>query len=161
VSAMLPTAGAGQRSDTLRSLLLHTVHAHPERPAITYRCRSRAAPCSGDDRCRGPGGRPFPARTSEPHLPVIELDIAVPLPGPPLGANSKPFHPALLRARLSRLPVRPPGDSLLYLQRTGTSGPARVIEVSERAMLASVQAVRGETIHPFPVPVVPADRAHL
>ncbi len=224
------TAGAGERSDTLRSLLLNTVQAYPERPAITYRCRPAAEKLGRRQRCGdwntltwhefahvllgvidrldrlvgragtvailaetdarypvlelalGLTGRvtqplyvtsPDPelrravettgasalvvgrsqrgrAQAAGPHLPVIELDTVVPLPESPLGADAPPFDPALLRARLSRLPLRPPDDALLYLQSTGTTGPPRVIEVSEKAILASVQAVRGETTHPFP-----------
>ncbi|WP_131746771.1 AMP-binding protein [Frankia sp. Cppng1_Ct_nod] len=228
--------GAGQHTITVSAMLVDTVHAHPEQPAITYRRQPAAEKSSPRQRhddwhtltwhefthlvlgvvdgldqvlagarrvavlaetdarypalelALGLSGRAVQplyvtstdddlrraartagaealvvgrsqrerARAAALHLPVVELDMLVPLPGvegtplATLAADVEPFDTALVRERLSALPTRPPGDTLLYLQSTGTTGPARVIEVSETAVLAAVLAVRGETTHPFP-----------
>jgi predicted RND superfamily exporter protein/long-subunit acyl-CoA synthetase (AMP-forming) len=90
------------------------------------------------------------------HARVVVLESIVPLPGvadAPLAvlpADVEPFDTSIVRARLAGLPSRRPGDPLLYLQSTGTTGPARVIEVSERAIVEAVEAVRGEASHRFP-----------
>ncbi|CAO5154512.1 AMP-binding protein [Frankia sp. AiPs1] len=88
--------------------------------------------------------------------PVVDLDSLVRLPGdagtPPttLAADVEPFDTAAVRVRLAALAARPAGAALLYLQSTGTTGPARVIEVSEAAMTASILAVRDQTTVAFP-----------
>ena len=53
-----------------------------------------------------------------------------------------------MRARLYDLPARE--APLLYLQSTGTTGPARVIELSEASLVRAVRIVQGEASHPFP-----------
>ncbi len=239
---MSAVTDAEQGGITLRSMLMDTVCAHPERPAITYRCPSDATKpgrwqrradwhtltwhefthvvlgvvdglgvvdsigqvvgpaatvavlaetdarypvlelalgLSGravqplyvtatDDELRRAVrmtgadalvvGRSQRARASAAGLalPIVEMDRIVALPGvegtalTTLAADVEPFDTALVRGRLTALPTRPPGETLLYLQSTGTTGPARVIDVSEQAMVSAVSAVRDETTHPFP-----------
>ena len=51
---------------------------------------------------------------------------------------------------------------LLYLQSTGTTGPARVIELSEAALVRAVRIVQGEASHPVSaVSFVPSHGSHL
>ncbi len=89
------------------------------------------------------------------HPRVIPLEELVPLPGvdtPPaiLPADVEPFDATAARARLAALPARDPEAALLYLQSTGTTGPARVIEIGERALMGAIQAARGEASHRHP-----------
>jgi long-chain acyl-CoA synthetase len=90
-----------------------------------------------------------------PVVPVVPLASLVRLPGTDGGpaaalpADVEPFDTTGVRQRLAALPQRASGAPLLFLQSTGTTGPARVVEFSEEAMVASVEAVRGEA-HPFP-----------
>jgi predicted RND superfamily exporter protein/long-subunit acyl-CoA synthetase (AMP-forming) len=100
-------------------------------------------------------GRSQRARGARLHPRVVALDDLVRLPGvetwqPVLPADVEPFDSTSVRARLDALPARAPEAALLFLQSTGTTGPARVIEISERAMMAAVEAVEGEASHPFP-----------
>jgi long-chain acyl-CoA synthetase len=217
---------------TLRSLLLETITAHPERPALSYRRApddgraARHGPAAWQtltwhetavvlvetidrlDEALGPFSRVAVLAETDARYPVLELALAlagrslqplyvtspdeelqrglstagaqvlvagstqlgracglavpvVPLaslvrlpgtdggPAAALPADVEPFDTAAVRQRLAALPQRVPGDPLLFLQSTGTTGPARVMEFSEEAVVASVEAVRGET-HPFP-----------
>ena len=65
------------------------------------------------------------------HARIIELDAVVALPGvngaphAALPADVEPFDSRQVRARLARLPSRADGAPVLYLQSTGTTGPAR------------------------------------
>jgi long-chain acyl-CoA synthetase len=96
------------------------------------------------------------ARAGQLHPVTVALDELVPLPGiedapyAALPPNVEPFETRTTLARLARLPLRPAQAPLLYLQSTGTTGPARVIEVSEPALMAAVRAVQGEASHQFP-----------
>jgi long-chain acyl-CoA synthetase len=96
------------------------------------------------------------ARDAHLHPNIISLDDIVRLPGSAgaphavLPPDVEPFDTAAVRARLCALPARTPEAPLLYLQSTGTTGPARVIEISEAALLAAVRAVQGEASHQFP-----------
>ena len=67
-----------------------------------------------------------------------------------LPADVESFDSAQVRAHLARLPSRADGAPLLYLQSTGTTGPARVIEISEAALVGAVRAVAREASHQFP-----------
>jgi long-chain acyl-CoA synthetase len=90
------------------------------------------------------------------HPGTIELDTIVRLPGigdapyAALPPDVEPFETRGVLARLAQLPPRAPLAPLLYMQSTGTTGPARVIEISERALIAAVRAVQGEASHQFP-----------
>jgi predicted RND superfamily exporter protein/long-subunit acyl-CoA synthetase (AMP-forming) len=100
-------------------------------------------------------GRSQRERGARLHPRVIAIEEFVPLPGvdtPPavLPADVEPFDAAAARARLAALPAREPEAALLYLQSTGTTGPARVIELGERALLGAIAAVEGEASHRHP-----------
>lgn len=96
------------------------------------------------------------ARSANLHSSIISLDDIVRLPGiagaphAVLPPDVEPFDTRAVRARLGNLAARAPNAPLLYLQSTGTTGPARVIEVSESALLHAVRAVQGEASHEFP-----------
>ena len=90
------------------------------------------------------------------HGHIVELDGAVALPGvggaphAALPADVEPFDSRQVRGHLARLPARAGGAPLLYLQSTGTTGPARVIEIGEAALVGAVRAVAREASHQFP-----------
>jgi long-chain acyl-CoA synthetase len=96
------------------------------------------------------------ARSAQLHPKIVSLDEIVRLPGvagaphAALPPDVEPFATTSVRARLRDLPARAPEVPLLYLQSTGTTGPARVIEISEASLLAAVRAVQGEASHEFP-----------
>jgi predicted RND superfamily exporter protein/long-subunit acyl-CoA synthetase (AMP-forming) len=96
------------------------------------------------------------SRARELHTNVVRLDAIVELPGvgevphSVLPANVEPFDTTVVRARLATLSIRATGAPLLHLQSTGTTGPARVIELSEAAIVKAVRTVKGEASHPFP-----------
>jgi long-chain acyl-CoA synthetase len=94
-------------------------------------------------------GRFQSARGARLHSNVIALERLVRLPGAPT-SDEEPFDTSTARARLAALPARDPEAPLLYLQSTGTTGPARVIELGERALRAAVEATRGEASHRHP-----------
>jgi long-chain acyl-CoA synthetase len=102
------------------------------------------------------GERGARARSLGAPLSLIDLEEVVRLPGfdnrphtclPP---DVEPFDVTVALSRLHELPRRPARSPLLYLQSTGTTGPAKVIEISESALVAAVSAVRDESSHPFP-----------
>lgn len=62
-----------------------------------------------------------------------------------LPADVEPFDTDRVRQRLQRFAAADPDRSLLFLQTTGTTGPPRVLDLSERAVLSAVTAVRNET----------------
>ena len=100
-------------------------------------------------------GRSQRARGAVLHPRSISLEELVRLPGidsrsAVLPAAAEPFDVSAARAAIVALPARAPEAALLFLQSTGTTGPARVIEISERALVAAVQAVAGEASHEFP-----------
>jgi predicted RND superfamily exporter protein/long-subunit acyl-CoA synthetase (AMP-forming) len=100
-------------------------------------------------------GRSQRQRGARLHPRVLALEELVRLPGVEapeavLPPDVEPFAAAGVRARLAALPARSPEAALLFLQSTGTTGPARVIEISERALMAAVEAVEGEASHAFP-----------
>ena len=100
-------------------------------------------------------GRSQQARGAVLHPRSIALEEIVRLPGidtrsAVLPAAVEPFDVSAARAAIAALPARAPEAALLFLQSTGTTGPARVIEISERALVAAVQAVAGEASHEFP-----------
>ena len=96
------------------------------------------------------------ARAGHLHSVTLELETIVHLPGiddaphAALPPDVEPFETRAVLERLARLPPRTSLAPLLYLQSTGTTGPARVIEISEHALIAAVRAVRGEASHQFP-----------
>lgn len=96
------------------------------------------------------------ARACLGHPALVALDSLVTLPGidgkaeAVLPPDVEPFDTREVRARLAGFPARAPEAPLLYLQSTGTTGPARVIELSELALLGAVRAVEGEASHRFP-----------
>ncbi|MBV8787545.1 MAG: AMP-binding protein [Mycobacterium sp.] len=87
---------------------------------------------------------------------VIGLSALVRLPCTPdragglLRADTEPFDTDQVRAHLSRWPERLETDAVLYLQSTGTTGPAHVIEISEKAILAAMQALPDELLNAHP-----------
>jgi long-chain acyl-CoA synthetase len=87
---------------------------------------------------------------------VVLLDEVVCLPGvaaaprATLPADVEPFDTRSVEARLAQLPDWPLDRPLLYLQSTGTTGPARVIEISESAVVQAVRSLRREASHDFP-----------
>jgi long-chain acyl-CoA synthetase len=89
-------------------------------------------------------------------LSLIDLEEVVRLPGsghlphPSLPPDLAPSGTTAVLRWLRELPRRPGHLPLLYLQSTGTTGPAKVIEISEAALIAAVSAVRDESSHPFP-----------
>ena len=90
------------------------------------------------------------------HPMILDLDRIVRLPGldgepwPVLPPEVEPFDTREAQDRLSRLAPRPPDAPLVCLQSTGTTGPARVIEIGEEAIVHAVRALQGEASHPFP-----------
>jgi len=89
-------------------------------------------------------------------LSLIDLEEVVRLPGsghlphPCLPPGLEPSDTTVVLRWLRELPRRPGYSPLLYLQSTGTTGPAKVIEISEPALVAAVSAVQEESSHPFP-----------
>jgi long-chain acyl-CoA synthetase len=85
---------------------------------------------------------------SRPRLPLVSL---VRLPGvggrgaEVLPADVEPFDTNRVQQRLQRFTPSNPDRSLLFLQTTGTTGPPKVLDLSERAVLSAVAAVRTET----------------
>jgi long-chain acyl-CoA synthetase len=96
------------------------------------------------------------ARARRLHANVVDLEKIVRLPGTGgaphavLPADVEPFDTRAVRARLRASSPRALGETLLYMQSTGTTGPARVIELSEEAVVRAVWTIRGESSHPFP-----------
>jgi long-chain acyl-CoA synthetase len=96
------------------------------------------------------------ARAGSLHPATVSLDAVVRLPGidgtphAALPPQVEPFDTHEVLGRLAGLGGRPTGASLLYMQSTGTTGPARVIDLSEAAVVAAVRAVKGEASHQFP-----------
>ncbi len=96
------------------------------------------------------------AHAGQLHRHIVALDGVVALPGvngaphAALPADIEPFDSRQVRARLARLPARADGVPALYLQSTGTTGPARVIEIGEAALVSAVRAVEREASHRFP-----------
>src|SRR5262249_18499944 len=90
------------------------------------------------------------------HSRIIELEKVARLPGVDGGPfavlppDVEPFDTRDVRARLRHLPIRPSGEAFLYMQSTGTTGPARVIEITESALVNAVWMMKGEASHPFP-----------
>jgi long-chain acyl-CoA synthetase len=82
---------------------------------------------------------------------VVRLPNTGDRPGGLLRVDTEPFDTAQVRAHLSRWPERPAADAALYLQSTGTTGPAHVIEISERAILAAMRALPDEILNAHPV----------
>jgi long-chain acyl-CoA synthetase len=116
----------------------------------------RAVSLTGADAAIVDGERRDRARSLGARLSLLDLEEVVRLPGfdhrphtclPP---DVEPFDATVMLRRLGELPRRPSRSPLLYLQSTGTTGPAKVIEVSEPALVAAVSAVRDESSHPFP-----------
>ena len=100
-------------------------------------------------------GRSQRARGAKLHPRSLALEEVVRLPGigTPTGvlpSAVEPFDVTAAQAAIAAFPARQPEAALLFLQSTGTTGPARVIEISERAVVAAVQAVAGEASHEFP-----------
>ena len=86
---------------------------------------------------------------------VLELNVLVPLLGvdsgaPALPPEVEPFDTRALSACLRALLPRDPETPVLYLQSTGTTGPARVIVISERALLSAARSAAREASHAFP-----------
>jgi len=87
---------------------------------------------------------------------IVLLDEVVSLPGvagaprATLPADIETFDTGSLEVQLAQLPDMPLDRPLLYLQSTGTTGPARVIEISESAVVQAVRSLRGEASHDFP-----------
>jgi len=102
------------------------------------------------------GSQSARAHAGRLHAHIVELDGVVALPGvngaphAALPADVEPFDSRQLRAQLARLPSRADGAPVLYLQSTGTTGPARVIEIGETALVSAVRAVEREASHRFP-----------
>ena len=90
------------------------------------------------------------------HAHIVELDGVVALPGvggaphAALPADVEPFDSRRVRAHLERLSPRADRTPLLYLQSTGTTGPARVIDIGEAGLVSAVRAVAREASHQFP-----------
>ncbi len=88
---------------------------------------------------------------------VVELSALVSLPnaagrpGGLVGADTEPFDTDRVTSRLSRWPERRGADAVLYMQSTGTTGPAQVIEISQTAILAAMQALPDEVLQVHPV----------
>jgi long-chain acyl-CoA synthetase len=85
--------------------------------------------------------------TLQPPFKMVELSALVRLPNtggrPPglLDADTEPFDTDQVRARLSKWPERREADAVLYLQSSGTTGPSDVIEISQQAILAAMEAL--------------------
>jgi long-chain acyl-CoA synthetase len=98
---------------------------------------------------------------------VVELSALVSLPntgGRPrgvLGADPEPFHIDRVKSRLCKWPERPGADAVLFLQTTGTTGPAQVIEISQTAVLAAMQALPDEVLHIHPKMLSFLPTAHI
>lgn len=98
---------------------------------------------------------------------VVELSTVVRLPntggrrGGLLAADTEPFDTDQVRASLARWPERCGADAVLYLQTTGTSGPANVIEISQTAILAAMDALPEEVLKPHPVLLSFLPTAHI
>lgn len=82
---------------------------------------------------------------------VVRLPHTDDRPGGLLSADTEPFDTDQVRTHLSRWPERPAADAVLYLQSTGTTGPAHVIELSEKAILAAMQTLPDEILNAHPV----------
>jgi uncharacterized protein len=80
---------------------------------------------------------------------IVELNRLLPLEAALL-PHSEPFDTESLRERLLALPPRAACTPLLYLQSTGTTGPARLIVVSEAAVLRAAHSAARESSHAFP-----------
>jgi long-chain acyl-CoA synthetase len=81
---------------------------------------------------------------------IVRLPHTDDRPGGLLSADTEPFDTDQVRAHLSRWPERPAADAVLYLQSTGTTGPAHVIELSEKAILAAMQTLPDEILIAHP-----------
>ena len=98
---------------------------------------------------------------------VVELSTVVRLPdtgarqGGVLAADTEPFDTGQVMASLSRWPERFGADAVLYLQTTGTTGPARVIEISQTAILAAMDVLPAEVLEPHPVMLSFLPTAHI
>ena len=120
----------------------------------------------GDDQSarahRGPLAAGLPAS-----IKVIELSDVVRLPntngrrGGVLAAETEPFDTDQVRANLSRWPERCSSDAVLYLQTTGTTRPAHVMEISQAAMLAAMHSLPEELLKPHPVLLSFLPTAHI
>lgn len=119
----------------------------------------------GDDQRSRVKDGPLGQRHGRPE--VIHLSDLVRLPGcagRELGlftADTEPFDTEQVRAALSRWPERGGTDAMLYLQTTGTTGPARVIEISQSAVLAAVNALPADVMTPHPVLLSFLPTAHI
>ncbi len=98
---------------------------------------------------------------------VVELDHLVRLPNTGqrpaglLGADTEPFDTRAVRAKLSEWTERCEDDAVLYLQSTGTTGPAQVIEISQKALLAAIAALPDDVMNPHPVLLSFLPTAHI
>ena len=87
---------------------------------------------------------------------VLELNAVVRLPGvdgaphAALPAEIEAFDSSSVRARLLALPQRPAQAPSLYVQSTGTTGPARLIVISEASLIAATHAAASEAAAHFP-----------
>jgi predicted RND superfamily exporter protein/long-subunit acyl-CoA synthetase (AMP-forming) len=87
---------------------------------------------------------------------IVDLDALVRLPGVAgeprsvLPSDVEPFDTRDARARLLGFAGRSCGAPLLYMQSTGTTGPARVIEIGEPAIVHAVRMLEREASHPYP-----------